>query len=476
MARATHLHPDARLPISVRMKVSFDSLAPAPEAAPRRRRIPAWSVPAAIAVGFACLFFALFGDRLLPAPAVDVATVLATVGEAEAADDNAARAGEPMAFQASGWVEPDPLPVKATSLVDGVIDRVHVLEGQAVKTGDPLATLIDEDHRLALAGAEREHERLLAAQEAQRAAIETAHRRVAGAKARLAAAEAVAREADDRRKRFASLRGGSVSELEVVAANSGHERALAEQSAVRAAIDEAEADVARLEAELETLRASAKVAAVEVDAAKLALARTRIVSPIDGRVLRLLAAPGQKKMLGMDDPDSATVAVLYQPERLQARVDVPLADAAGLHVGQRARIVCSLLPERVFHGEVTRITGEADLQRNTLQAKVRIESPSEQLRPEMLCRVEFLPAASGPAGETTTSIVLVTWIPRAALRGDHVWVLDPGSLRVSRRNVTPGNESKDGHIRIDEGLRPGERVVVSPQDLRENQRVQATET
>jgi len=34
-----------------------------------------------------------------------------------------------------------------------------------------------------------------------------------------------------------------------------------------------------------------------VDKAKLALARTVIPAPITGRVLRLIAAPGQKKML-----------------------------------------------------------------------------------------------------------------------------------------------------------------------------------
>lgn len=463
------------------MKPFFDPLAGASEAPARRRRFPAWSIPLGIALSFALLFLALFRDRLLPAPEVQVAAVLATVGEAAPLSEGgtfaAARDGRRrLAFQASGWVEPDPLPTKATALVDGVIREVYVLEGASVKRGDPLASLIDEDHRLALASAERNYERLVAAKAAQQGAIETAKRKVAGAEARLAAAEAVAREAADRKERFTSLRGGSISELEVVAAKSGHERALAEETAARAAIDEADSEVARLELELETLKASVRAAAVEVEKAELALSRTRIVSPIDGRVLRLLAAPGQKKMLAMDDPDSATVAILYQPDRLQARVDVPLADAAGLRIGQPARILCGLLPDQVFYGEVTRITGEADLQRNTLQAKVRIDDPSDQLRPEMLCRAEFLHAAREAAGKNTTSTVLVTWIPRDALQRDHVWLFDPDSHRVSRRAVTVGDETKDGHIRIDSGLRPGEQVVVSPENLHENQRVRPTDS
>src|SRR5690606_23362563 len=121
-----------------------------------------------------------------------------------------------------------------------------------------------------------------------------------------------------------------------------------------------------------------------VEKARLALSRTIVGSPVDGRVLRLLSIPGQKKMLSDNDSESSTVAILYDPAKLQVRVDVPLADAAGLQVGQTARIRCGLLPDKVFDGTVTRITGEADLQRNTLQAKVSIASPVDQLRPEML--------------------------------------------------------------------------------------------
>jgi multidrug efflux pump subunit AcrA (membrane-fusion protein) len=206
----------------------------------------------------------------------------------------------------------------------------------------------------------------------------------------------------------------------------------------------------------------------------LALSRTEISAPTAGRVLRLVAAPGQKKRLAMDDPDSATIAILYDPEHLQVRVDVPLADAAGLQIGQRARIRCSLLPDTVFHGEVTRIIGEADVQRNTLQAKVRIEDPSDQLRPEMLCRVEFLesrrPSSSSPTsggGGGAPS----TWAPEAAISDGRAWVCDPDSKRVEPRAVKTANETKDGFVRVSEGLNPGEWVVLSPKSLEEGQRV-----
>ena len=141
----------------------------------------------------------------------------------------------------------------------------------------------------------------------------------------------------------------------------------------------------------------AKIAEAEVteDEKELALTRTKIVSPVDGVVLELKAAPGQKKMLGMDDMDSATMAVLFEKRKLQARVDVPLADARGLVPGQAALVTSDFLPNVEFRGVVTRIVGSADLQRNTLQAKVRVIDPDPRLRPEMLCRVKFLETTGG---------------------------------------------------------------------------------
>ena len=81
------------------------------------------------------LFLLLFRDRLLPAADVNVATVIATPAEQPGLAVSNKSTGA-MLFQASGWIEPDPLPIKATALIDGVIEQVHALEGQLVKKGE----------------------------------------------------------------------------------------------------------------------------------------------------------------------------------------------------------------------------------------------------------------------------------------------------------------------------------------------------
>jgi RND family efflux transporter MFP subunit len=448
------------------------------QTAPPGRRLPTWAIPFGILLGFSALFLILFGDRLLPAPAVDVAIVLATPADAGNTGETASYSTSTQSsdggvlFQASGWVEPSPLSIKATALIDGVVDRVHVLPGEPVQQGQPLASLIADDARLAHASAEHKHRTMVAALKAHLSAINAAERKMAGLIAELAAAKARQAEAADKAARVNRMEG-TVPKVDLVSAQLNHEREIAQTESAAAAVEQMRAEIDRLKAETGIREGELDSAAVEIQQAALALSRTEITSPVDGRVLRLLATPGQKKMLQMDDPDSNTIAILYRPDQLQVRVDVPLADAARLHVDQKARIYCSLLPDSPFKGKVTHILGEADLQRNTLQAKVLIIDPVEQLRPEMLCRVEFLdskkPSASGaPASSATT---LATWIPHVALADGAVWVCDPETKRVQKRAVSVSNDIRDAYARISEGLHPGEWVVLSPADLNDGQRV-----
>jgi HlyD family secretion protein len=431
--------------------------------------MPAWLIPLGIAAGFAALFLALFRDRLLPAPEVRTAIVLTTIGDAKDAPASASPAG--MLFQASGWIEADPLAVKATALIDGVVDQVHVLEGQLVKQGEPLATLIDADAKLALASAKRTHEALISECEAHQASEETMKKKLQGAATRITAAKTSEDDAEDRYSRIKGLKT-AISASDIVSARLRYERERSLHLSAQAEAAELEAEIIRINLETKAKRDGIATAAVAVDQAKLALERTRILAPITGRVLRLTAAPGQKKMLLMDDPDSSTIAVLYDPAKLQVRVDVSLADAANLSVGQKAKVRCGLLPDKVFEGEVTRINGEADLQRNTLQAKVRILDPVDQLRPEMLCRVEFLGDASLPSQASGS---LAAWIPQEAVVDGAAWVCDPETKRVAKRNVQASSETREGMVRIADGLRPGEHVILSPEGLSEGKRVNPIE-
>ncbi|MEP2776366.1 MAG: efflux RND transporter periplasmic adaptor subunit [Luteolibacter sp.] len=440
-----------------------------------RLRFGVWLLPLAILLGFALVFGLLFRDRLLPAKEVTVFTALAVEEKIEGGarrEKPAAGAGE-LLFQASGWVEPDPLPIKATALTDGIVDEVHVLEGELVKKGDLLATLIDDDRRI-----ERD---LVAAELADIKASFDAHcvgtqiqiQKMEAEKAALAVAEADAAEAENKLRRYERLAKGSITEDERITVRFDHDRSLAMVKAAKARIAEIAENLNRIAYEVVAIQSRIRAAEANLEKAELALSRTKIHAPFDGRVLALKAAPGQKKMIGMDEEDSSTIAILYDPQHLQVRVDVPLADAARLGVGQVAKIRCNLLPDQVFDGLVTRIEGAADLQRNTLQAKVRIENPSEKFRPEMLCRVEFFeiptsPQATGNAVQDDTGISI--YVPQEAISGGSVWVCDPDTMRAERREVS-ASVKRENLIRIDEGILPGEWVIVEPDGVKAGQRL-----
>ncbi|MGB6221458.1 efflux RND transporter periplasmic adaptor subunit [Haloferula sp.] len=451
---------------------TLDSLSRHRESAPPPRRSRAWLLPLGILLGFALLFIILFRDRLLPATPVASASVIAIPGETETTSPTPDR-NSPVIFQATGWVEPDPWSVKATALIDGVVETVHVLEGQLVEQGELLATLIADDSKLALNAAEQELSRREAARDAHCAGILTTIEEMKGIQAQEKSALAVRDAAKDRLDRLERSGTRAVSERDIVDARLDYERVSALVRAAESKVTEIAARLNEMSYETVSMEHMIQAGQVAVDQAALALSRTEIRAPISGRVLRLLAAPGQKRMLGMDDPESSTIAILYDPEKLQVRVDVPLADASQLQINQAARIRCSLLPDQSFHGKVTSIVGQADIQRNTLQAKVLIEDPDDALRPEMLCRVEFLQARNG--GDTATTHGLTLWIPEASIEGNRVWVIDPDSKRVSAREVTLGAKSEDRQ-QVLSGLRPGERIVLNPSGLKNNQRVEPKQT
>ena len=88
--------------------------------------------------------------------------------------------------------------------------------------------------------------------------------------------------------------------------------------------------------------------AIMVEKAELDLNRTEIISSAKGRVLKLFASPGKRLMQQMDMPEASTAITLYNEERLQARIDVPIADVSKLLEGQKVEITCSMLPRRTL--------------------------------------------------------------------------------------------------------------------------------
>jgi RND family efflux transporter MFP subunit len=177
--------------------------------------------------------------------------------------------------------------------------------------------------------------------------------------------------------------------------------------------------------------------------------------------------------MAMDDVHSSHAVRLYDPKRLQVRVDVPLADAAKVGVGQHATVVVGVLPDKQFDGVVTRVVNEADVQKNTLQVKVAITNPTSELKPEMLARVKFLaPVETGSDGARTAQAVFAPEnVVHRTEGGAKVWVVDTKRNVAVHRDIKLGEARQDGWIAVASGLYPGDQIIADPTHVRDGMKV-----
>ena len=483
----------------------------------RSVRVGAWSphivIPLLIGAAIVALVVASAWHALRPTTPVVVRPVLAdrVVTQPVASQPTVSA----VTVQAPGWLEADPYSIACTALADGVVEQIHVLEGEPIEEGQIVATLVKDDAVLALGRAQARHssaEARLAVARANLVAAERVwetlvdrRRAVAVAQASIAETEASLAQLpvliDEQAAIYQQLKEeleltrtardqGAAANLEVIILEqrTGAQHAALEAMRLREAILQSQrtrqaADLAAAEQHMElrieerqaldlakasVLREEGDVqlAQVAVQEAELRLERMTIRSPITGYVQSRLKMPGDKVMLAADDRHSAHIVHAYDPSHMQVRVDVPLADAAHVSIGQACEVVVDVLPDDRFSGEVTRITHEADLQKNTLQVKVRITDPSPLMRPEMLARVRFVGGASSGASQSDAGAgaaqasTLVD--ARCVTPEGTVWVVRDrraGTGRLEQVSVTV-ESTADGWATVRGDVRPGDLVAL----------------
>ena len=369
-------------------------------------------------------------------------------------------------FQASGWIEPDPFPIQVTSLYSGVVKEVHVLEGESVTKEQLLVSLIDEDAQLTVSEINAKLSQSIAEEAIIKADIALAKAGLESAKATVIKNKAFLQENNDTINRMESLPIGAVSDQELYRAKLALQRQEAIVLASNAEVSQKEAIIQKYAESLIAQQKTSEVFSIQKQRAELDLVRTKIKAPSDGIVLRLLAMPGSRLMLQMDGMDAASAAILFEEGKLQARIDVPLSEAAQVNLGQVVEISSSILPDQTFNGKITRILGEADLQRNTLQVKVQILNPHPRLRPEMLCRAKFFGTSTTKQEEHSNLGIFVrkeAFDDKTASTSEtFLWVISQDGKSCEKRNVSFGEVFEEKFIEVTKGLLPGEQVILNP--------------
>ena len=473
--------------------------------------------PAGVLASFAGILAYVARDALLPAVDVRVVPIVSK---------SAAGGSGSVSFQAAGWIEADPYSVYVSALADGVVSEVPVLEGQRVAAGDVVARMIDDDAKLALQRAEADVQarkaEVISAEAALQAAqqnwdypiereraISVAESMLAQSKAdverqqaQVSIDEARAAELRDQLKRYEELSeakavadaqriqtGLQLKTQEATIAFSRKNTAVLaakvqqQEAEVHAAkenlrlrvVEKKELDSAK--AAVDQARAALEMAQAARDESQLRLKRMEIRTATAGVVMERLTEPGAKLMLSGNEMNSARVIKLYDPSKLQVRVDVPLAEAARVGVGQDAMIVSEVLRDTTFNGKVTRILHQADIQKNTLQVKVAIDKPTPELKPEMLARVQFMATSTAASVAPRERL----FAPESVIHADgsskaRVWIVDKGRHCAASRQVTVGTARMEGWIEMLDGVQPGDALIAGDTArLQEGTRVRVVE-
>ncbi len=288
------------------------------------------------------------------------------------------------------------------TILVGRVDRVLKQEGDLVRSGEPLALVESREVTARLAQAE----------------------------AQVAAAKAGEENARRTRERM--------------------ERLYERQAVPRKTVDDT---VAAHEAAL------AQLAAAEqgVNAAKMYVGYSRVISPFDGVVVEKRVEQGDTAAPGLP------LFVVEDVSRVKIEAVVPESALAGLSAGTPVTIDIPSLGGEPRRGTLAEILPSADPASRTVGVRAVLDNPGHAIRSGTYARLRL----PGPPARIV-AVPASALVRQGPLTG--LFVVDGRAARL--RWVTVGRE-RDGRIEVLTGLRPGERIVIDPpEDLEDGRAVE----
>jgi len=235
----------------------------------------------------------------------------------------------------------------------------------------------------------------------------------------------------------------------------------ARKVATDAELDNAQADVAMLEARLERQKAEVVVAERGVGLWRQQLDDTVIRAPFAGVVTSKNAQPGE-----MISPMSAGgsftrtgICTIVDMSSLEVEVDVSESYINRVAPGQPVVVTLDSYPDWHIPSKVIAIIPTADRQKATVRVRVGFDALDPRMLPDMGLKVAFQGTESAEAASRTVRV------PKSAIRRsdgrDTAWVVVRD--RLERRAVAV-EATRGDEVTLAGGLAPGERVVTEGPD------------
>ena len=336
---------------------------------------------------------------------------------------------------ASGEVDSQSL-AQVGSEITGVVAVRHVREGDAVKAGDLLLELRDDEQRARLREAEAALQQLIDSSRPQ-------------AQATLREAQNNLEQADRELQRRETL-----FERKLLASEALEQarRATLTARVVRDRARFAAAAVGEGGSEEQVLRQ-------RLEAARANLAKARIHAQVDGIVQTREVEPGDLVQPGR------TLLTIARSGSSEILLPLDEKNLAPIELGQAARIITDAYPDRVLPARVSFIAPSVDTARGTIDVHLDLLEPADFLRQGMTVSVNI------ETGRREQALVL----PNDALRardGTRAQVLRVNDGVVERVGVRLGMLGT-ALSEVSEGLAAGDLVLIG--DAEEGQRVRVHE-
>lgn len=336
--------------------------------------------------------------------------------------------------------------------VDSTLMELKVKAGDRVKKGDVLGRL----DSLELARKYKDALAVLAAKQADLAKAEAVNDDL-----NFKEAEAGYQKAKNHLDRIEQLyKAGAVTVEE-------RESALAEETKARTLYNTAKVKMEQNAGNRDkaSLQAQVELAQQEVDQAKERMDLATFVAAFDGVVTEVNAKEGNRVLEG------TSVMELGKDDVLEVTATVNEIDAGSLEIGQDVKISCLALPNREFHGKVSRVGAAAITQKTnsgeTVNVPVTIQIKGKTGGLKIGYTVDLTISLRKESKVLTIPVEAV--MERDGKKS--VFVVKNGVVQERKIKTRMGNELKDI---VTSGLKAGEKVVLNaPSSLKTGRKVMA---
>ena len=210
-------------------------------------------------------------------------------------------------------------------------------------------------------------------------------------------------------------------------------------------------------ADFDRYRAARDVALAKLQDAKNALCDTTLLAPFDGVIAKRYVENFYK--VKAKEP----IVFLQDISRIELLVNVPELVMAAIREKSSGNVIATFesIPGKTFALELKEYSTEADPATQTYQVVFITDQPAEaNILPGMTATVTtaLKPEAKNAEPEIIVPALAVLDAPKDK---PYVWVFDPSQGKVHKRFVKIGSLKDSGSIRIVEGLKPGEIIVIA---------------